>query len=442
MIKHASELLERFINEEKKKLAEFEMPHMPTLGGAYEEVTKQGIDQQYVIPKFLNLHTVSGFIMVGGKMLPQQIDCMLVEGDGKRYGLTNQFVYDIEKVLCIFEVKKTLTKADYLDAFDHLGAIRKAFAQHFEEKLRSGKFEPKIDHARKTFAQITGKIAPVRYLDIHELTKEDAMIFYTLVQEQNAPASIVHGYGGYKTEEGIRRSFMDIIEERATMNCSGLGVPSLPSLVTSNEYSVVKGNGNPYISIRDDNAWVVLFSMRHNPIKTILEVVWTKISNHLNVKMPYGNDMEMENIAPLLIAEPVRVGSEVGWVYKSIEYVERNLQRGENSLWSPAKIGKAEMSVVDIMAMRGGYLELDKELDKYLIKNYQCSLTLVTENLIKTRMFALEDGYLRPLAKVTFALSDNDEGGFIALDRNRFDSWCCIHNKDPYYLTLVFLDEL
>lgn len=442
MIKHISELLERFINEEKEKLLELKMPHMPTLGNAYEELTKQVIDQQYVIPKTLNLQMLSGFIMVGDNMLPQQIDCMLVEGVGKRYGLTNQFVYNIEQVLCIFEVKKTLTKADYLDAFDHLGAIRKAFSHHFEEKLRTGKFEPKIDHARKTFAQITGKIAPVRYLDIHELSKEDALIFYTLVQEQNAPASIVHGYGGYKSEEGIRRAFMDIIEERAKNNCSGLGVPSLPSLVTSNEYSVVKGNGHPYISIRDDNAWVVLFSMRHNPIKAILEVVWTKISNHLKVNMPYGDDMEMENIAPLLIAEPVRVGEEVGWAYKSIECGEKNLQRKEDSLWSPARVGKVEMSIFELMAMRGGYLNLDQDLDNYLIKKYKSSLTLVTENLIKTRMFALEDGYLRPLAKVTFALSDNDEGGFIALDRNRFDSWCRINNKDPYYLTLVFLDEL
>ena len=123
MIEKASELLEQFIKVETKKLEGIDMPHMPTLGSAYEEVTKQGIDKDFAIPKFLDLRVVSGFISVADKMLPQQIDCMLVHGDGEKYGLTEQYIYDIDKVLCIFEVKKTLRKADYLDAFEHLGAI-------------------------------------------------------------------------------------------------------------------------------------------------------------------------------------------------------------------------------------------------------------------------------------------------------------------------------
>ncbi|MGJ8757440.1 hypothetical protein ACSFV5_07270 [Acinetobacter sp. HC8-3S] len=51
MINKASELLEQFIEAEKQKLAGVEMSHMPTLGSAYEEITKQGIDQNFVIPK-------------------------------------------------------------------------------------------------------------------------------------------------------------------------------------------------------------------------------------------------------------------------------------------------------------------------------------------------------------------------------------------------------
>lgn len=43
MIRKASELLREFIEVEKRKLDGVEMPHMPTLGTAYEEITKQGI---------------------------------------------------------------------------------------------------------------------------------------------------------------------------------------------------------------------------------------------------------------------------------------------------------------------------------------------------------------------------------------------------------------
>ena len=214
MITKASELLELFIKEESKILEGISMPHMPTLGSAYEEVTKQGIDQSFSIPKSLDLSVVSGFISVADKMLPEQIDCMLVHGKGKKYGLTEQYIYPIEKVLCIFEVKKTLRKSDYSDAFDHLGNIRRSFAEHFENKLEQGGPEPDISVASRHFSQITGRIAPGNYLGINNLSKSDGMLFYALVQETLAPVSIIHGYGGYRTEKGLRTALIDIIEEK------------------------------------------------------------------------------------------------------------------------------------------------------------------------------------------------------------------------------------
>lgn len=88
MISKASELLELFIKNETEKLMGINMPHMPTLGSAYEEITKQGIDQRFTIPKSLNLKVVSGFVSIDNEMLAEQIDCMLVHGEGKQYGLT------------------------------------------------------------------------------------------------------------------------------------------------------------------------------------------------------------------------------------------------------------------------------------------------------------------------------------------------------------------
>jgi hypothetical protein len=40
MIEKASELLEKFIEIEKIQLSKIDMPHMPTLGSAYEEITR------------------------------------------------------------------------------------------------------------------------------------------------------------------------------------------------------------------------------------------------------------------------------------------------------------------------------------------------------------------------------------------------------------------
>lgn len=397
MIRKASELLELFINEESKKLAGFEMPHMPTLGSAYEEITKQSIDKEFAIPKFLDLRVVSGFISEGGEMLAEQIDCMLVHGEGDRYGLTDQYIYDIEKVLCIFEVKKTLRKDDYIDAFDHLGAIRKKFADHFEHKLRNEGYNPDITAARRHFSQITGKIAPEHYLGIHTLSKSEGILFYSLVQESLAPLTIIHGYEGYKTENGLRSVFIDILEEKRNNGGQGLGIPSIPTLVTSNQFCLVKGNGVPFLTIKNKDEWVAVFSTRHNSAKMILELIWSKISIYFDVKMPWNDELYMENIQPLLIAKAVEVGDIAGWIYKTIEFKEKQLKREDDNSWKPTPLGKAEVSAINIMAMRGGYLPLDVGMEEFLKKEHEVNLDKVVENLILTRVFMKDGDYVRPI---------------------------------------------
>lgn len=440
MITQASELLALFMEEEKKKIDGIQMPHMPTLGSAYEEITKQGIDKEFVIPKFLNLRVVKGFIEIAGKMLPEQIDCMLVEGEGRRYGITDQYIYDIDHVLCVFEVKKTLTKSDFSDALDHLGATRRRFADYFEEKLRSHTFVPDISHARKSFAQITGKMAPTHYMGIHQLKKPEAILFYSLVQEQHAPVTIVHGYDGYKTESGLRSAFIDIIEERSKISGQGLGIPSLPSLVTSNNFCLIKGNGHPYLAVRDETSWVAIFSTRHNPARIILEIVWAKIASHFNAKMPFGLDLDMETIAPLLLAEPREIGDKVGWEYNLLERKEKSLKRDEQVPWEPARIGPAEVSAIDIMVMQGGYLNLDSEMDEYLQREYGLTLVETIEKLLATKVFAWEGEHLRPLANLTHVLTSDDGGGYISSERDRFDAWCEKNSLQPHYMNIIFLE--
>ena len=73
------------------------MPHMPTLGSAYEAITKSAVDNTFVLPPNLGLSVVSGFVRVGEVMLDNQIDCMLIYGKGERYGLTDEYIVDIVK---------------------------------------------------------------------------------------------------------------------------------------------------------------------------------------------------------------------------------------------------------------------------------------------------------------------------------------------------------
>lgn len=439
MIEKASELLELFIHEEKKKLESFDMPHMPTLGEAYEEITKQAIDNAFVLPEHLDLRVVSGFISIQDETLTQQIDCMLVHGEGVRYGLTEKYVYDIDSVLSIFEVKKTLRKTDYDDAFEHLREIRKKYAEYFETRVVNDDFQPDLILARKHFSQITGKVAPTTYSGMHTLPKSEAVLFYTLIQESLAPVSIIHGYGGYQTESGLRTAFGDIIENKSKISREGLGIPSIPSLVISSDFCVIKANGMPFLCVLDNDDWVAVVSTRYNPAKLILELLWSKISFYFNVEMPWDEGLYIENPEPLLTAQFVERKDEEGWEYNFIPYKEPDLIRNDNKTWEPALLGIAEISAIYIMMVNGGYLPLDEEVDESFRED-DSNLAEVVENLLETRVFMKSGDYIRPIHQCTHILKCDDGTGYVANERDRFDIWCEGRAVEPTYMNLIMLE--
>lgn len=440
MIEKASELLEQFIKIEKQALDDIDMPHMPTLGSAYEEITKQGIDQAFAIPKSLDLKVVSGFISVGEEMLPQQIDGMLVCGDGKQYGRTQEYIYPIDQVLCIFEVKKTLNKTDYTDAFDHLRVIRQKYSEYFESKFDDDPtFEPNIDVAREHFSQITGKEAPERYSQINSLSKSDGILFYSLVQETLAPLSIIHGYGGYTTEAGMRNAFLDILFEKGETSGEGLGIPSIPSLVTTNGFSIVKGNGIPYIAINEEREWAALLSTKGNAARIILEVIWSKISLYFDVAMPWGEDPHTEVAVPLIFAKPVETEDAAGWYYVPVRFKESELSVRESiQEWQPIRISQDMSEVIYSMLATGGYVHLDRI--GQIARSHLIQPDQLLKQLMSTMLFKQIGDYVRPISSWLHMVTDEDNQYFISSSRDRLDIWCERNDIDKSYINLIIME--
>lgn len=435
MIEKASEILEQFIAKEAQRVEGIKMPHMPTLGSAYEEITRQGIDNNFIIPKGLDLKVVSGFISVAGEMLPEQIDCMLVHGDGERYGLTDQYIYDIELVLCIFEVKKTLNKTDFKYAFEHLNKIRKKFAQLFEKKLIEDGYEPRLDAPAKLFSRITGKPAPEKYHEIHALTPEDGILFYALVQECYAPVSIIHGYGGYKTESGLRKAFVDILSYEKDSNGIGFGIPSLPTLVTANNFCLLKNNGFPYMAIRGANNWVAVSSTRHNPAYMMLEIIWSKISLYFDVAMPWKDTLETENLSHLLTAVGRKEGEQVGWWYRTNEPSEKLLKREAKIEWEPSPLSQAAITLTNLMLLRGGQFDV-AESSEWLEEKFGATFDEVTEELLSSGYFMDDNGLIRPIETVSYIATADDNSGVVATDRNMLELW--LEKQEQSFVISVF----
>lgn len=439
MIEKASELLEKFIEIERQELSKIDMPHMPTLGSAYEEITKHSIDQNFIIPKGLNLKVVSGFISVDGEMLPQQIDGMLVYGSGIKYGRTTEFIYPIDQVLCIFEVKKTLTKSDYIDAFDHLRIIRKKYAEYFESKLKDARFEPEISKASMHFSQITGRDAPKYYRDINSLSKPDRILFYALVQESLAPSSIIHGYGGYTTESGMRNAFLDILSEKGQVSGHGLGVPSLPTLVITNNISIVKSNGMPFLGINKQKQWAALVSMRDNAARIMLEIIWSKISLFFDVKMPWGDDSHIENMAPLLYAIPMEKNDEVGWLYKSVEMKEGELKKREFlQEWNPERIDEDLKSVFNIMLFYGGYVHMS-DIAQVADKFNETADELINK-ITSMFLFKQVGDYIRPIDSIMLMVTDDNNISYLTSNRESLDVWCEKKGVDKNYSSVIIME--
>lgn len=435
MITDASDLLAAFIAREVKQIKGIDMPHMPTLGSAYEAIAKSGIDQRFVLPQGLDLRVVSGFITG----LPNQFDCMLVHGAGVRYGLTDQHIYPIEKVLCVLEIKKTLKKADLADAISHLAAVQRVFLEKFTARYEAS--EVRIDYRRaaESFAQATGRKGPESSSALDSLPIGDRPLFAFLARQAHAPVTVLFGFGGYTTEHGLRKGLVEVLEAEAGKPSSA-SIDLLPTLVTANNHSLVKCNHQPYLIRRGDGGWVCVASTRHNPARMLLELLWTKISNHFDVLMPWGDDMDLETLQDLLVAEAVVHANDFSWKYLAIEYSEKRLKRDATAPWKPAILSAAAMTIVSLLGAHGGCLKLDDDLARYILENHKLPLEVVVTELVDSSAFGRSESELHVIAMFTSVGHLDDGTGVVALDQDKMDRWCKAQDIHPTFMSIIRMD--
>lgn len=441
MIKTLAAVIDEFIKAEAEKYEAFGYKHAPTLGDLFEGLTGEVVDK--AIPKNLDLHVVSGFVYDDHGFKSGQIDKMLVHGPGRPIGFTGKYECHLENVLVIFEVKKTLGKADLIDAYGHLLGVSQAYSENFERKLQEG-WRPGISKAAKAFAQITGKPEPEEYADLHGMETADSLLFYSLVQDVYAPVRIIHGYGGYRTEQGLRTAFLDFLEERS--NTPGFGVPALPSLITSERFSLVKTVGNPYAAaMREDGYWPVLCSSRDNTPLLLLEMIWTKIANFADVRMPWGDDLEGELLIRLLDAKytECHTTGRKGWLYRSVELPEKELQTGERvQPWKPEILSGKLSDLVQVIGMRGGQLD-GKSRDFIEFCGGKDAARELLREAVRTRLFALSrDGILHVIGP-SLHIQELENGSVaVSDDVRRLAAWCERHGIERHFTNIINIERL
>jgi len=418
MIKNASDLLTAFMAKEKEKVEAISMQHMPTLGSAYEAIAKEGIDQQFVLPPDLDLRVVSGFI----KGCPRQIDGMLVQGEGQRYGLTDQYIYPARQVLCVLEVKKTLDSTALAEGITHLADILRHCDVDIRARLDAGEYFD-IGLARESYEKLTGRTGPLNRQAALSLPEPDRINFVTILRQSYAPVAVLLGFNGYATEHGLRSAMLKFT--RSNIGALAKNLPEiLPALITAGTFSLVKCMGQPYLCRAPNGGWVLLASGRDNVARILLEFLWTKISVICGVPMPFGTDLDHEYLAELLVARGESVNGKGVFKLSTHELSEKDLVRPAATNWEPRKLSAAAVEVAKSLAFQPGPLKLDIFLSETILKKHGVVLDDAVSELVNTQAYSRTDTELRSIGRNTMIVIREDGTGYTDLHTVRLTAWC------------------
>lgn len=338
MIHSIAELFEELRAKESLALRAFgDIGHQGMIGDMYEGLTRDLVQRSLFDD--IDLRVVTGKVRLPNGGFSRQMDVMIVVGDGDQIPYTEHYLYPLERVIAVIEVKKTLYGEALADAYLNLESVRD------REALNAT--------PRKAFASAFRMLAQIGLPasgDLDELPINLEMMAFNLAYDAALPVRIVFGYDGYQTESTLRNGLVTHIEN--VMNdgfARGYGPSNFPSLIVCGSNALVKLNAMPYAAhTASPDSWMLYGSVRGLAARTLLEVIWTRLlargAVHSDV---FGEDLDTELVRPLLSAQFVQVDAAQGWRYEFIKFTETELATASTTIsWEPIFLSKDEAVLV------------------------------------------------------------------------------------------------
>ena len=388
MINTVAQLLDELKNAEAAILKKEGIKHGPTIGDMYEGLTRDILDRS--IPPSLGLRVVSGFIEGVNGEKSNQVDAMVVSGEGRAISYTDKFIWDIKNVLAVFEVKKTLYGAELEDAFQKMWRVS-ALALNCENQ---GGYNGKdITFGHKNFAKLTGYYPTMQ--DVECLPEPLPTMHYSTIFEQLAPVRVILGYEGYVNEKSLRDGIGYFLEKPSNHG-QGRGFLSLPSLIICRNNSVVKLNGLPYYCAIDDLTgwWEIMASNSENPTRLLLEMIWTKISAETGVMLPMDDTLEKEKFFPFLRQKQIQ--KEIDGVMRKgffMEFIDKappEPSKPDKQNWTPQDTNTIE-TVTLLQAAHRGFIRSDDASFTKFATEEQTTPADILEAMVKKRVLGWMD---------------------------------------------------
>jgi hypothetical protein len=393
--------------------------HNPTIGEMYEGLTHQLMER--TIFKDFNMHVVSGKIINASGKLSKQIDCMIVIGEGEKLPYTDNYIYNINNVIAVIEVKKKLFSNDLSDAYNNLKSV---------VDITTPDRDLKIDMIRDAFTSISKMEFPNRD-QLNFLEEKYQMLYHILIVECLLPIRVIFGYEGFSSEKSLRDKFVEYISRQAdsmTGIKKGFGAHSLPNLIIAKENSLIKTNGMPYsITFNGGNEYCWIASYRRNPLLIFLELLWTRLTYMYDISTNiFGFNLIEEALIPLLTAN----GTKRGWEYTVIEYSEQNMvNMDKDAIWQPTILSQGEFILLNLLC-QGEKVIIDERLENWA-KNLNENIQYIIEHLNNERLIYCENGFMKLLTKECKCVILPDKGYCAADDYDgRLTRWLMKYQKN------------
>jgi hypothetical protein len=363
MIRTVSDFLEALMAKERENLPNYdEIQHPGLFGEIYEGLAKALIER--ALFDGMDLRIAGGKIRNSKGNLSGQIDCMVVLGPGEPIPFTQHFIYPVDKVVMIIEVKKTLYGANLKEAME-------LFRHFWREIAEAGPLQTGLinDAWRALFKKNLPAATEVDAMPFHE-----QLIYHSLLVEAGLPLRVVFGYDGYVDEYGLREGLVGYLEE-----VSGLplverprfNINTFPNLIVCRKASLIKLDGMPYSGMIDGRGyWWWMGSRRSEPFHSLLELLWTRLTYIFKLGPEiFGEDLEMEAVNPLLAAKAEPLGERGGWRYESMPLSRKDLEGGaDRDEWHPPTLNKAEFVIINALRSKGSIDLTEQALVAFLKK--------------------------------------------------------------------------
>jgi hypothetical protein len=381
----------------------------------YEGLARDILDR--VIPAEIDVRVVDGFVEgVDGGLSPQ-IDAMVVTGKGRQLPYTSNFVWPIADVIAVFEVKKTLYANDLADAFEKLRAIKR-MSDASVQNARNVAADPSF----RAFAKATGRY-PKSVEAVDRLPDELNYIFHTMLADQLAPVRVILGYHGYVDEHGLRNGLLDYLKGQGGF-AAGFGASSMPNLIVARANSILKMDGHPYVAPLRDGWWHLLVSNPENPLRILIELLWTKLGDRFGDIFPGDDDLQLERLAPFLDARLRREGDKLGWDYAYHPLSKLDMATAPAPTWDPEAVDTCEIVITQQLARLGSIDMRDEKFRSFVISEGIDPEALILDMVARRRVAWVDEFSFRMIDAGTVFMGFMPNGdGFSTTDTDHLMPW-------------------